>query len=409
MRRLQKRLIPVALFLPGAAGLGYGLVDGSFAWSLGGAVCLLGGLAGGTAIVWRGKKLQGLWRKRRRRSGPEADKARPVHPKVAKSDDPESLVLQMQEQGRYALLLRPQVAQDLEQQQFESTLEVLQNHMALVPEGTVILGEAEEPSSVPNAGDTEWHFRRRAVRVAPYFLDRYPVTNREYFEFVAAGGYEQITYWDTAIWPAVFDFVDQTQEPGPRFWSHGHCAPGEEDHPVVGISWYEAAAYARWAGKRLPTDAEWVKAGVWPVKLSETQSSQRRYPWGDMMERVKANLWGSGPGHTVPVSDFPEGVSVGGIYHLVGNVWEWTRSDYQPTYFPVEEFIAESPVKSIRGGAFDTYFDNQATCQFQSGDVQMARRRNIGFRCALSVSDLTLYRESLPESRDEEMPEEVTV
>jgi iron(II)-dependent oxidoreductase len=127
------------------------------------------------------------------------------------------------------------------------------------------------------------------------------------------------------------------------------------------------------------------------------------------MDRLKANLWGSGPGGTVAVREYEDGVSVGGIYQLIGNVWEWTRSDYSPGYFPPEEFIAESPLKSVRGGAFDTYFDNQAACQFQSGDVQMARRRNIGFRCALSVSDLSLYREAAPEELTEEEPEEVNV
>jgi iron(II)-dependent oxidoreductase len=332
---------------------------------------------------------------------------RPEPVKPANADDPDSLIAQMLAQGRYALLLRPQVAEDLETNQFETTVEVLQTSMALVPDGSVILGEAGDPSADAQEGDGGWQQRQRAVRVASYFLDRHPVTNRQYYEFVASGGYEQIAFWDTAIWPAVLDFVDQTHEPGPRFWSHGYCAPGEEDHPVVGISWYEAAAYARWAGKRLPTDAEWAKAGAWPVKLSETQSSQRRFPWGEAMDRTKANLWGSGPGTTIPVTELPDGVSVGGIYQLIGNVWEWTRSDYVPGCFPPEEFISESPLKSIRGGAFDTYFDNQATCQFQSGDVQMARQRNIGFRCALSVCDLMLSRESSPESRDEEVPEEV--
>ncbi len=398
MGRLRRSLIPAAASLIGIAGLGYGRIQGESAWITAGAVCLVAGLAVGVISSVR----CGV------RSEPPAVRRKPKPIKPASNDDPDSLVAQMLAQGRYALLLRPQVAQDLEQHQFESTLEVLQANMALVPDGSVILGEADDLDKEQPASDGGLWQRQRAVRVAPYFLDRYPITNRQYYEFVASGGYEQITYWDTSIWPAVFDFVDQSQQPGPRFWSDGYCAPGEEKHPVVGICWYEAAAFARWSGKRLPTDAEWVKAGSWPVKLSETQSSQRRFPWGDTMERTKANLWGSGPGTTVPVGELPESVSVGGVYHLIGNVWEWTRGDYVPSCFPPEEFISESPLKSIRGGAFDTYFDSQATCQFRSGDVQMARRRNIGFRCALSVCDLTLYHEASPESRDEEVPEEVT-
>ena len=399
MGKLKKFLIPAGTVLTGTAGVCYGQFQGEFGWMAAGAACLAGGLAFSTVALSR----------RTRQPEPVSVHHKPKPVSAAKSNDPDSLVAQMLAQGRYALLLRPQVAGDLEQHQFEQTLEVLQNRMALVPDGTVVLGMADETEREQQANDSGRWQRQRAVRVAPYFLDRYPVTNRQYYEFVASGGYEQITYWDTAIWPAVLDFVDQTQQPGPRYWSDGYCGPGEEEHPVVGISWYEAAAYARWAGKRLPTDAEWVKAGAWPVKLSENQSSQRQFPWGDTMDRTKANLWGSGPGTTVPVEKFADGVSVGGIYHLIGNVWEWTRSDYAPSCFPPEEFIAESPLKSIRGGAFDTYFDSQATCQFQSGDVQMARRRNVGFRCAVSVCDLTLYREASPESRDEEVPEEVNV
>jgi iron(II)-dependent oxidoreductase len=108
------------------------------------------------------------------------------------------------------------------------------------------------------------------------------------------------------------------------------------------------------------------------------------------MDRRKANVWGSGTGRVVPVDEFTEGVSVGGLYQLIGNVWEWTASslDVDPT---AEEDMHGKQVllKSVRGGAFDTYFENQANCQFASGENPISRKHNIGFRCALSVCDIS--------------------
>jgi iron(II)-dependent oxidoreductase len=232
----------------------------------------------------------------------------------------------------------------------------------------------------------------RVVQVQRFFLDRYPVTNEQYYEFVAAGGYEQVALWEESILPAVLDLVDRTGMPGPRYWRDGCYLPGEEYHPVVGVSWYEAAACARWLGKRLPSDAEWVKAGSWPVAISPSACQQRKYPWGDTMDRRRANLWGAGPEKIVPVHAFAEGVSVGGVYQLVGNVWEWTGGSFRATDHLVGELTLPSPMKSIRGGAFDTYFDNQATCHFGSGENPLSRRHNIGFRCAIGVCDLLLTR-----------------
>ena len=204
---------------------------------------------------------------------------------------------------------------------------------------------------------------------------------------------------------------DLTGEPGPRFWKNGRCPAGREDHPVVGVSWHEAVAYARWVGKRLPTDAEWVKAGSWTVTLSDNTRVQRRYPWGEIMDRTRANLWGSGPDTTVPVNQFADGVSVGGVYHLIGNVWEWTRGELTSGSPPFQDLVFDVPLKSIRGGAFDTYFDNQATCQFQSGETAIARKRNIGFRCAVGACDVTLGRPvedpTVPAELEEKPLEEV--
>lgn len=326
--------------------------------------------------------------------------------------DTDGLIDQMLSQGRYALLLRPQIAENLDERQYQRAFDSLERGMALVPDGEVTIGEVDEVlDGLP--AEMEPASRGRVVRVGHFFLDRFPVTNEQFQEFVLAGGYEQLNLWEESIWPAILDFVDSTGRPGPCFWQRGRFPSGLQRHPVVGICWYEAMAYARWAGKRLPTDAEWVKAASWPVSVSPTARLQRRYPWGDSMDRQRANLWGSGPDMTVPVDDYPDGVSVGGVYQLIGNVWEWTRGDFRGPNGLQGELLLDRPMKNIRGGAFDTYFDNQATCQFASGEVAMARKHNIGFRCALSVCDLLLARglaETLAQTQLETAPaDEVSV
>ena len=111
------------------------------------------------------------------------------------------------------------------------------------------------------------------------------------------------------------------------------------------------------------------------------------------MDRNRVNLWGCGPGDTVPVEEHVAGVSVGGVYQLIGNVWEWTADDFRfAGDMPDGRGAAPQPLavlKTLRGGAFDTYFDHQATAQFASGDSPLARRHNVGFRCALGICDLS--------------------
>ena len=295
-----------------------------------------------------------------------------------------SLVDQMLAQGRYALLLRPQIAENLTPSQLRSAHEALDAAMAVVPEGAVVMRSCRHEE----VAQEDRHKVEKKIEVEGYYLDRFPVTNREYQKFVEAGGYEQLPLWDEEIWPAMLQFTDRTGQSGPRLWENGRYPTGKEDHPVVGVSWFEATAYARWAGKRLASDPEWVKAAVWPVTAEGSRLLQRKFPWGDAMDRSLANLWGSGPGDTVPVTANGEGASVGGIRQLVGNVWEWTSTSFgawEPTTTRLE---SEVVIKSLRGGAFDTYCEAQAQSQFQSGDNPLARKHNIGFRCAVGFGDI---------------------
>lgn len=319
-------------------------------------------------------------------------------PKSAHSTD--GYVEDLLANDRYALLLRAETKQHLTQLEVMRAVRQLDEYMALVPAGRVLLGQlAEQSHSVGGNLDTDPRLvARNLIAVQPVYMDRFCVTNEQYQKFVDSGGYEQLEYWHEESLPALLDFVDQTGCPGPRFWSDGQHRSGEGRLPVVGLSWFEAWAYARWVGKRLPTDAEWTKAGAWPVESAPGRIAQRRYPWGESFDVRRAHLFGSGSHGPVPVNEYPGGVSVGGIQQLIGNVWEWTST-------PLSELgdttlhVSES-VMSIRGGAFDTYFENHATCHYQSGEHALSRRPNIGFRLALPMSDL--------ESREEPTEEDST-
>jgi iron(II)-dependent oxidoreductase len=307
-------------------------------------------------------------------------------PGAAKSTD--TLVDDLLGTGRYALLLRPETKQHLTQTHVVRAIRHLDEAMALVPAGRVLLGQlAEQSSSACGGGDIDPKLaERNLVEVQPAYLDRFCVTNEQYQQFVDAGGYEQLEYWHEEALPALLDFVDQTGAPGPRYWSDGQYEPGAARLPVVGVSWYEACAYACWVGKRLPTDAEWTKAGAWPVEAAPGRIAQRRYPWGESFDVRRAHLYGSGQNAPVAVDEYPGGVTVGGVHQLIGNVWEWTATPLAELGDPTLH-VSES-VMSIRGGAFDTYFENQATCHYQSGEQRLSRRANIGFRLALAMSDL---------------------
>jgi gamma-glutamyl hercynylcysteine S-oxide synthase len=302
--------------------------------------------------------------------------------------------------GRYALLLRPDTKKHLTQLQVMHAVRQLDEAMALVPAGRVLLGQlAEQAHAIGAAGEMDAKLAaRNLVHVDPAYLDRFCVTNEQYQQFVDAGGYEQLEFWHEEALPALLDFVDQTGAPGPRYWADGQYPIGEGRLPVVGLSWYEASAYAAWVGKRLPTDAEWTKAGAWPVESAPGRIAQRRYPWGESFDVRRAHLFGSGNRAPVAVDEFPSGVSVGGIQQLIGNVWEWTGTPLVELGDP-SLYVSEA-VMSIRGGAFDTYFENHATCHYQSGEHGLSRRHNIGFRLALPMADLESHSVAPPVEAD---------
>jgi iron(II)-dependent oxidoreductase len=257
---------------------------------------------------------------------------------------------------------------------YESVSELLDDQYALVPEGFVSMPDSVDDQ--PGSPETDFE-------TGPFLISRYAVTNAQYQKFVDAGGYEELDFWPEAMWTQLIGFKDQTGRFGPRYWKHGICERGLEAHPVVGLSSYEAEAYANWAGFKLPSEAEWQMAASWRIRTSAHVF--RRYPWGDAFDERRCNVWSSAIGATVPVQSYEGGAAPNGVHQLIGNVWEWTASDFELRDENQGQVLGDTLMKSIRGGAFDTYFPSQATSDFRTGLGCLARSRNVGFRLAMDA------------------------
>jgi len=172
----------------------------------------------------------------------------------------------------------------------------------------------------------------RAIDLREFFIDRYEVTNAEFEQFIRDGGYRRRELWKQpfidgattlAFEAAMARFRDTTGLPGPRNWSGGAPAAGHEKHPVTNITWYEAAAFAAWKGKKLPSVYQWERA----ARLPASSAAASVFPWGFVGEgedaTERSNFRGKG---TVPVDTMPFGAGPYGAYHMAGNVTEWCRN-----------------------------------------------------------------------------------
>jgi gamma-glutamyl hercynylcysteine S-oxide synthase len=257
----------------------------------------------------------------------------------------------------------------------------------IVPAGPFTMGTSTEPWALDNERPAH------QVHVAAYAIDTVPVTNGAYQRFIAAGGYDDQRWWTTAGW-AHRQEADLT---APRFWTRdgdrwlrtrfGVVEPVPADEPVVHVCCHEADAYAKWAGRRLPTEAEWEKA----ARFDPATGRSLRYPWGDDEPTPEhANL---GQRHLRPaqVGAYPAGASPLGVHQLVGDVWEWTASDFTPypgfVAFPYQEYseVFFGPdYRMLRGGSFGT--DQVASrSTFRNWDYPIRRQIFAGFRCARDV------------------------
>jgi formylglycine-generating enzyme required for sulfatase activity len=230
--------------------------------------------------------------------------------------------------------------------------------MVLVPAGSFLMGAAT------NDFLAEDHEKpQRSVELSAFWIDIYPVTNARFARFLEAGGYNDKHWWHPVGW----EWKCEKRLTHPAQWGQ----PGWDgpDQPAAGVSWYEADAFARWAGRRQPTDAEWEKGA--------RGTDGRRYPWGDAWPTPTLANFDSQVGRTTPVGLYPPGVSPYGCHDMAGNVNNWTADWYWESFgrFCVQEKLLRNPVlhdrlredidprgiveKVDRGGGFATAREHQ--------------------------------------------------
>jgi serine/threonine-protein kinase len=216
--------------------------------------------------------------------------------------------------------------------------------MVYVPGGTFMMGcdREQDPMGSPP----------HLVTVGPFYIDTTAVTNAQYLAFVRASGY--------------------TAPPG---WSQGRYPAGQDNWPVTEVTWADAQAYAKWKGKRLPTEAEW--------EFTARGSDGRVYPWGSNFNPSLTNSLERGLAHPEPVGSHPDAASPFGALDMCGNVWQWCQDAYKPYAGNSMKLEIPSNAKVIRGGSFASD-RNHVTTAARNLDLATKQSAEIGFRCAKS-------------------------
>ena len=219
--------------------------------------------------------------------------------------------------------------------------------MILIPAGSFPMGGTNELDETPE----------RRVSVPAFYIDTYEVTHEQYATFLMATGRR-----------------------APIDWTDGRMPEKFAKHPVVNVTWHDATAYATWAGKRLPTEAEWEKAC--------RGSDGRVHPWGNSGANKKSATGTNAKESTVPVGSFPDDTSPYGVMDMAGNAWEWT-ADWYKGYPGNDQFEVEfgNKYKVIRGGGAIAYEQKAASrrCADRNQSLPFGTHEALGFRC---VKDL---------------------
>jgi iron(II)-dependent oxidoreductase len=264
----------------------------------------------------------------------------------------------------------------------------LPTEMVLVEGGPFLLGTDDRSVAYDNERPAH------EVHLPSFWIDAGPVTSGAYLAFIEDGGYERQECWSADGW----NWKREAGLVAPQGWERRHGTwqltrfgwpePLNPRLPVQHVCYWEAEAFARWAGKRLPTETEWEKAASW----DPARSRKRRYPWGDdppTTEHANLDQLGFGP---MEVGAYPAGVSPYGCHQMMGDVWEWVASDFRgyPGFqaFPYKEYseVFFGPdYKMLRGGSWATR-PGVIRNTFRNWDYPIRRQIFSGFRCARDVS-----------------------
>ena len=250
-------------------------------------------------------------------------------------------------------------------------------NMILIPAGPFWMGGDERADEQPAAD----------VYVNAFWIDPGPVTNAQFRPFWESGAYDDpnAPCWEGL--QAGYQWIRHNEERRvPRFLYDPQW--NGDDLPIVGVTWYEAAAFARWAGKRLPTEAEWEKAARGP-STGAGPGDARQYPWGNEFDAQRCNVAATGIGRTTVTDHFsPAGDSPYGVMQMAGNVWEWTSSLYRPYPYNAddgrENLAADAGVRVLRGGSWQSRFTQHVRCCNRFFGEPNFGFTNTGFRCAMT-------------------------
>ena len=259
-----------------------------------------------------------------------------------------------------------------------------------IPGGAFLLGTDDRRSAYDNERP------QHPVELATFSIDRFPVTNRRYARFVEAGGYQNADYWSPEGW----QWRQSVTHDAPQGWSRnvgggwlihrfGHVLDLDPAQPVQHVTYYEAEAFAGFAGGRLPTEPEWEKAASWGPDVTEA----RPYPWGNRRPTARQANVGQVTWAPAPVGSYPEGASAYGVEQLLGDVYEWTSSRFEgyPGYssFPYPEysevFFDDPEYRVLRGASWATSIEVTRNT-FRNWDYRIRRQIFSGLRLAWDVS-----------------------